>query len=59
MAGRLFLGAAGLMAVAAIMGSPEVIFVVMIGSILVATVVSVAYSYVAWRDDPDREGADA
>lgn len=59
LAGRLFLGAAGLMAVAAIMGSPEVIFVVMIGSILVATVVSVAYSYVAWRDDPDREGADA
>jgi uncharacterized membrane protein len=59
LAGRLFLGAAVLMLIAGIAGSPEVTFAVLIGSVLIVTVVSVVYSYLVWRDDADRERAEA
>ncbi len=59
LAGRLFLAAAAVMLLATIVGGPEVVFVAIIGSVLVVTAVVVVYSYLAWRDDPEREGSKA
>jgi uncharacterized membrane protein len=59
LAGRLFLGAAGLMLLAAVVGTPELVLAVVVGSVLIVTVVTVTYSYLIWRDDPDRDGVGA
>jgi uncharacterized membrane protein len=59
LAGWLFLAAAAIMLVAGVIGTPELVFAAVIGSVLIVTVVVVAYSYLVWRDDPDREGANA
>jgi uncharacterized membrane protein len=56
LAGRLFLAAAAIMLVASVVGTPELVFYAVIGSVLIVTVIVVVYSYFVWRDDPDREG---
>jgi uncharacterized membrane protein len=56
LAGRLFLASAAIMLVASVVGTPELVFFAVIGSVLLVTVVVVVYSYMVWREDPDREG---
>jgi uncharacterized membrane protein len=59
LAGRLFLAAAAVMLIASAVGTPELVFYAVIGSVLLVTVIVVVYSYLVWRDDPDREGVHA
>lgn len=47
------------MVLAGILGTPEIVFTAVIGSVLIVNVVVVVYSHLDWRDDPDREGARA
>jgi len=59
LAGRLFLASAAIMLVAGVIGTPALVFTAVIGSVLLVTVIAVVYSYLVWRDDPDREGVHA
>lgn len=59
LAGRLFLVAAALVLVASVTGTAELVFGTIIGSVLAVTAAVVVFSYVAWRDDPDRERSGA
>jgi uncharacterized membrane protein len=59
LAGRLFLVAAVIVLLATLLGGPVLIFGAVVGAVVVVVAAVVAYSYVAWRDDPDREGSRA
>lgn len=54
LAGRLFAGLGVLALLTAIVGVPELVLAIVGGGSLVMVVAVIAYSYVVWRDDPDR-----
>jgi uncharacterized membrane protein len=55
--GRLFVVLGLALVAASLIAPPEAIFWVIIGGVMAILVASFGYSYVVWRDDPDREGA--
>jgi uncharacterized membrane protein len=54
--GRLFVILGLVLAIASVVGPPESVFWVIIAGVAVVLVAAFGYSYVVWRDDPDREG---
>jgi uncharacterized membrane protein len=54
LAGRLFALVGVLALLVAVTGIPELIFAVIGGGTIVTVVVVVVYSYLVWRDDPER-----
>jgi uncharacterized membrane protein len=57
LAGRLFAGLGGLTLIAAVTGRPELIVAVIGGGTALVVIGAVAYSYLAWRDDPERRAS--
>ena len=58
LAGRLFM-ASGVITIVAAWLAPSLVFWVIMGTILPSALVSVVYSYFAWRNDPDRRNGSA
>ena len=54
LAGRLFMAIGAISAAVALFGPPELYFWVLFGSLLGGIAWIIRYSYVVWRDDPDR-----
>ena len=54
LAGRLFMAIGAVSAAVALFGPPELYFWVLFGSLLGGIAWIIRYSYVVWRDDPDR-----
>jgi uncharacterized membrane protein len=53
--GRLFIGLGLVVVVSSLVGPPEAMFWVLIGGVMLILVAAIGYSYVVWRDDPDRQ----
>jgi uncharacterized membrane protein len=53
--GRLFVVLGVVLAVVSVVGPPEAVFWVILGGIGAILVAAFGYSYVVWRDDPDRQ----
>lgn len=56
LAGRLFALVGVLAILVAVVGVPELMLAIVLGGSLVLVAVVVAYSYLVWRDDPERAG---
>jgi uncharacterized membrane protein len=57
--GKLFMLTGGLVLLTAVIGSPTLMFWVLVVGILATVVVSMVYSYIVWKNDPDVQARQA
>lgn len=54
--GKLFMLTGGVTILAALFGSPEATFILMMAGVVGILLVAFPYSYLVWKDDPEARG---